>query len=100
MKIIRSQMGLMVAILYVVLVIMSVSFLLEHRADKFGGLFLVALTFPWSIILSVMTSLLGASDSLSLNKSVLIMSIGAIPNVIFLYYIYSKIEASFRHRKQ
>lgn len=100
MKIYKSRLSLIVAIIYLTALIYSLHVFFQNDTyNKFTALYLVALTFPWSIVLTFSLDLLGIIDTLpDKNKAILLM-IGSLPNAIFLYWITAKIENAFRNRK-
>jgi len=98
MKIPKSKIGLIAVMIYLLSFFAAIRYEITYPLEKFNGLFLVALTFPWSIIVTVLLDFLDIIDSLSGTAKTLILAPGAIPNIMFLYWIWAAIEQSLRKK--
>jgi len=98
MKIPKSKFGLIAVVIYLLSFFAAIGYEITYPLEKFSGLFLTALTFPWSIIMTVLLDFLGIIDSLSDTATTLILVPGAIPNIMFLYWIWAAIGQSLRKK--
>lgn len=97
MKISHTKVGLMLTIPYVLLVLAAFLYTVIMQnyypeKSEFSGVYITVLTFPWSLLASLILILLAiAGVDFSLGVKVIII-IGAILNTIILYKIGQKIE--------
>jgi hypothetical protein len=95
MTIHKSKLGLLMVVIYLILLTLAARLLLISYPFKFSGLYLVALTFPWSILISMVLDSMELLDVISVQVKTGLLLIGSVPNIIFIYLIFAKIGAYY-----
>ena len=91
MKIEARRRALKAVGIYLVLVVIAfVIYLYLYKKTALAGLYLIILTFPWSILATTILEFLGLLNKLSVQLIILTSIFYALINSIILYYIVTR----------
>lgn len=97
MKLLQSKQGLKFVMIYILLLIVATAFaffMITYNPSKseFVGVYMLILTLPWGIFLTLILDYFNMIDSISVSIKIVLLLICSIPNAFILYFIGSNIE--------
>ncbi len=96
---IKRSTAFYISAAYMVLVLPALIFLIfmliSHTAEsEFAGVYLVILTLPWSIFLTIILDTLHIQDSTPIAIKMLILIFFAFVNTFIIYFVGTRMEES------
>jgi membrane protein implicated in regulation of membrane protease activity len=94
-----SKLGTKCCFAYLALFIVALIFAkLTIEDSPLASIYIVALTFPWSYVITILLFVLDLIDSISTNVKLMMFVFYAIINATIIYYLFYKYEK--RRNKQ